>query len=308
MSFVPRLSLIVPFQRDEAALETTLVSVLESRTSEDELIIVHAGDYDDPYQLAGDEAVVLETEGGSSLAVRLNLAARASCSPLVQVVLPGTKFEPGWCDEGLESLEDGSVHAVAMPVVDPSTQRVAYGLDQEALPHRRIAFQSDRVAGPALSGTLIRRRSLLKLGGWSELIADSLLDLELALLMRSLGLRSNVVETACMFRDHKALSIAPSPFETGKGCGQLACAYSELPESQIVVEPLVRRLGMLACGLMNPHVAAERLGWVLGVRDRSLVRYIAQRVEFSSHAFQTSATLPLPMQDAMQVAPKRRAA
>jgi hypothetical protein len=96
-----------------------------------------------------------------------------------------------------------------------------------------------------------------------------------------------------MEREFKTAANAGSPFEIGKGCGILACAYSELPDSHIMIEPLVRRLGHLAWGLMNPQAAAERLGWVLGVRDRSLVRYIAQRVDFSQHAFDAPVSLPI---------------
>lgn len=303
---MPRLSLIVPFQQDESALESTLVSVLETRTRDEELIIVHAGDYDDPYQLARDEAVVLETEQSSLFAERLNLAVRAACSPVVQVVLPGTTLESGWSEEGLSLLEDDSLHAVALAVRDTSIDRTVYGLDETQLPHRRMAVDSDNVAGPLLAGTMIRRRSLLKLGGWSELISESLIDLELSLLMRTLELQSSVAETPCMKRDFRMVGLSSSAYEIGKGCGILACAYGELAESHIVVEPLVRRLGHLACGLMNPQAAAERLGWVLGVRDRSLVRYIAQRVDFSHHAFHTPLGIPMPA--AVGPAEQRRAA
>jgi hypothetical protein len=306
--FVPRLSLIVPFQRDESALETTLVSVLESRTSDEELIIVHAGDYDDPYELARDEAIVLETEGSTSLAERLNLAVRTACSPIVQVVMPGTTLEPGWSDEAVGLFEDPSIHAVSLAMRDALSDRVVYGVDADQLPHHRMALEADTVAGPLLAGTMIRRRSLLKLGGWSELISESLIDLELTLLMRTLELNMSVVESPHVVRDFKSSRLAGSPFEMGKGCGILACAYSELPESRIIIEPLVRRLGHLACGLMNPQVAAERLGWVLGVRDRSLVRYIAQRVDFSYHAFHAPASLPMPTPAAAVPTEQRRAA
>ena len=58
----------------------------------------------------------------------------------------------------------------------------------------------------------------------------------------------------------------------------LACGYSEVADSSISLEPLGKRLGQLATGLLNPKIAAERLGWVLGVRDRTWVRPIAERI------------------------------
>jgi hypothetical protein len=290
---VPRLSLIVPFQRDATALETTVVSILESRTQQDELILVHDGDYDDPYQLASDEAVVLETERGSSLAEQLNLAVRAACSPVVQVVLPGTTVEAGWCDEAIQVLEDTDVHTVSLSYVDTDAGHGVFGIDEAHLPHRQLATCEDQVAGPLLSGTVIRRRSLLKLGGWCERIPESLIDLELTLLMRTLAVEFEVIESSRLHLPASSGVPKCSPFELGKGCGMLACAYSELPESHIVVEPLVRRIGLLASGLLNPKIAAERLGWVLGVRDRSWSHTIAERVELASEAFHAAATVPL---------------
>jgi hypothetical protein len=299
--------LIVPFQRDAAALETTVVSILESRTQEDELIIVHDGDYDDPYQLACDEAVVLETERGASLAEQLNLAVRAACSPAVQVLLPGTTLQAGWCDQAMEVLEDSDVHAVSMAYFDTDARHVVFGIDQAHIPHRQVATSADQVAGPLLAGTLIRRRSLIKLGGWCERIPESLIDLELTLLMRSLSIDFEVIESSNMQLSAAVRGPKCSAFELGKGCGMLACAYSELPDSHVTVEPLVRRIGQLASGLLNPKVAAERLGWVLGVRDRSWSQTIAERVELAGSAFHAAATIPLAKPES-QPSVSRRAA
>jgi hypothetical protein len=300
--------LIVPFQRDAAALETTVVSILESRTKEEELIIVHDGDYDDPYQLACDEAVVLETERGESLAEQLNLAVRAACSPAVQVLLPGTTIQAGWCDAAMELLADSDVHAVSMAYFDTDARRTVFGIDQVHIPHRQVATYEDQVAGPLLAGTLIRRRSLLKLGGWCERIPESLIDLELTLLMRTLSLEFEVLESSNMQLSAEIASPKCSPFELGKGCGMLACAYSELPDAHVTVEPLVRRIGQLASGLLNPKIAAERLGWVLGVRDRSWSQTISQRVELAWSAFQSAATVPMSANSSQDITSRRRAA
>jgi hypothetical protein len=141
--FVPRLSLIVPFQREESALETTLISVLESRDRDVELIVVHSGDYPDPYELARDEAVVLETEQGASLAERLNLAVRTARAPIVQVGLPGTALEASWSDDGLSRFDDDATLAVSWPIRDASNDRVVFGMSSEQLPHRGMAFTTD---------------------------------------------------------------------------------------------------------------------------------------------------------------------
>lgn len=304
---VPQLSIIVPFQRDEAALESTLLSVLEAKTDDHELIIVHSGEYSDPYQLGDDEAVVVETEPGLSIADQLNVAAAAACSPFLQVLLAGTQVEAGWSDASIECLQDPQVHAVCVPVLDTKSGDRVFGLDGRELPHRRLAKKAKSSGGPILAGTILRRKSALKMGGWSNAVHQDLIDLELTLLMNAIDLRYEVVEESIVKSSLPSLSPSSSNFEIGKGCGMIACAYSEIPDSGVELEPLARRLGHLATGLMNPKLAAERLGWVLGVRDRSLVARLSDRVEKARQSLE-SQTVPMRTPDTAPVADRRRAA
>jgi hypothetical protein len=295
MPFVPRLSLIVPFQRDETALECTLLSVLESRTDADELIVVHTGDFSDPYELGRDEALVLETEPSLPLAEQLNLAARTACSPLIQVLLPGSVVKPGWADNAVSRMGHPNIHAVSMAMLDTTTGAECFGFQASEMPHRRLADSPSNVGGPVLAGTMIRRRSLLKLGGWCDVVPAALIDLELALLMQAIELQTVATNSIAIEAPGTCVTPCHSSFEIGKGCGMIACGYSEIADSHVSIEPLVRRLGHLASGLMNPKSAAERLGWVLGVRDRSLVRRIAERVELARQAFEAHQTVPMPI-------------
>ncbi len=290
---MPRLSIIVPFQRDEKALDATLLSILEERSESDELIIVHSGDYLDPYQLGSDEAVVIETEQSLCLAEQLNLAARAACSPIVQVLLPGTIVSRGWAESSLRAFEDAFVHAVCVPI-SHSGDGVSYGLSSRNLPHRRLASDPTEVGGPALSGSMLRRRTLLRMGGWCDAIPSELIDLEMSLLLQAVELRIAVARDVVLRGSATAWIPATSAYEIGRSNGMIANAYSEIPDSNVVVETLVRQLGQLASGLMNPRLAAERLGWTLGVRDRSLVKRLLERVDLARQSFLESATLPMP--------------
>ena len=51
---MPRLSIIIPALGNSARLESTLVSVLENRPLDCDIIVVHTGEYNDPYDLAGE--------------------------------------------------------------------------------------------------------------------------------------------------------------------------------------------------------------------------------------------------------------
>ncbi|MFN7733297.1 MAG: glycosyltransferase family 2 protein [Pirellula sp.] len=302
---MPRLSMIVPFQRDENALESTLLSVLESRTEHDELIIVHSGEYTDPYQLDGDEAVVLESDRDAGMADQLNLAASVACSPVVQVLTPGIQVRDGWADEALDRMEAEHLDYLALAISDAGSGETIYGLDARELPHRRVARRSPQSGGPVLGGSMIRRRTLLQMGGWCESIAAELIDVEWAILSAMLELRGGVHAEAGLVTTQRNIIQPAVSYELGKGCGMLACAYGEIADSGIAIEPLVKRLGNLATGLMNPKLAAERLGWVLGVRDRSMVQRITERVEAARQGIAAMQSIRMPE---TEVATKRRAA
>lgn len=297
--------MIVPFQRDENALESTLLSVLEARTEHDELIIVHGGEYTDPYQLGGDEAVVLESESEASLADQLNLAASVACSPVVQVIQPGIQVRNGWADQSLARMETDRLDYLALPIADSVSGDTIYGLDARELPHRRIARRSQQCGGPILGGSMIRRRTLLQMGGWCDSIPAELIDVEWAILSTMLELRGGVQTDVGLVTTQRNILQPIVSYELGKGCGMLACAYGEIADSGISIEPLVRRLGNLATGLMNPKLAAERLGWVLGVRDRSLVHRITERVEAAREGIAATQSIRMPESEGSI---KRRAA
>ena len=87
---MPRLSIIIPHRNNDQRLEETILSVLENRPRDCEVIVVHDGSYRDPYDL-GDEVVYVQEEPNSSAVELLNagldgrllasclLAARWSC-------------------------------------------------------------------------------------------------------------------------------------------------------------------------------------------------------------------------------------
>lgn len=275
---VPRLSLIVPFQCDSQALENTLLSVLEVRSPEDELIIVHRGEYQDPYGLGGDEATVVETPSASSLAQQLNLAIERTTADVIQVVLPGTVLEPDWCDDALAAFDQFDIDMIGLGITSANSSEVHYGFESDVVPQRRVSSDPSKITAPLLAGTMVRRSAIGCLGGWNTQIPSDLIDFEMSLLVKILGLQVGVVEGA-LVRSQDSRGMVLSHYELGRSMGQLACAYSENSDASMKIEPLVKRLGHLASGLVNPKLAAERLGWVLGVRDRTWVATIGKRIE-----------------------------
>jgi len=304
---VPRLSIIVPHLHDDSGLEITLLSILENRVSDFEVLLAHDGRYNDPYDLDQDELILIESEKGASFSQQLNLAVTSACSPIIQVLLPGSVVEPHWCDEALQLLQDRTVAAVCQPVGDVASNDVYLGLSGETLPHRRVTNSADIVAAPLLCGGVFRKRTLKSIGGWLEPCSREIAEVEFALLASALELEIEEAEDVTIHAPKRVVAGQEAGYEIGRVCGQLACAYSAIEESGIVIDSLARRLGHLAGGLMSPKTVAERLGWVMGIRDRTFVRSIQNRLERAKSAIE-SERITIHGNLAGQNTAKRRAA
>ncbi len=80
ISPVPRLSIVVPISRDLAAFESTLISVLENRPRDCEVLVTHDGSYDDPFNLCdevrfviADSAALVDLVSAATLGRELDL-------------------------------------------------------------------------------------------------------------------------------------------------------------------------------------------------------------------------------------------
>lgn len=293
---MPRLSILVPHLHDDSGLEATLLSILENREIDSEVIITHDGSYGDPFGLGQDEVVLIETDTGASFAAQLNLAAAAACSPVIQVLLPGSQVVGEWYVEGLEILRNKRVAAVCQSVGDSASDSVYIGLSSESLPHRRVTSSHRNAAGPLLCGGFFRKKTLKQTGGWFDSHLREVSEIEFALLVSELDLKIEVAHEVTVFAPKKIAAGCEAGYEIGRTCGQLACAYSEIEGSVLEVDSVAKRLGHLASGLMSPKTVAERLGWVMGIRDRSLVKAIQSRVQTALENLETErSTIAIPL-------------
>ena len=104
------LSIVIPAPADTAALEETLVSVLENRPAGCEVIVALGCPYDDPWNIA--EEVRFVQAPGAGLVGCTNLGIAASSGDVVHVLAAGWRATPGWTDAALERFVDGGVGAV----------------------------------------------------------------------------------------------------------------------------------------------------------------------------------------------------
>jgi hypothetical protein len=96
----PTLSIVVPVVGDVASLEDTLVSVLENRPDDSEIVVPLGCDYDDPWNIR-EEVRFVQAPRGSGLVACTNLGVASAAGRVVHVLASGWRATPGWADAAL---------------------------------------------------------------------------------------------------------------------------------------------------------------------------------------------------------------
>lgn len=202
-----RLSILIPYVGNPKLLEETLVSVLENRPDDSEVLVVLAQPYADPYDL-GDEVRFLPTQGRTSLVGCLNLGFRMSRAEIVHVLLCGTEVSEGWTDRATFHFGDPRVACVAPLMIDSQDRSrvLAAGVDYRAGGQIRVLSRSAEavpeptaVLGPHPAAAFYRKAAV-ECAGWLDAeVGDRLAMLDLALAFEHAGFRT-ILEPRCQVR------------------------------------------------------------------------------------------------------------
>lgn len=275
-----RLSIIIPFLGNRQALEDTLVSVLENRPEDCEVLVVLGEPYDDPYQLSDEVQFLAAPTGRGSLAY-VNRGIEASQSPVVHVIACGTTVEEGWADAALSHFDDPHCAAVAPLVLDPADRGrvLAAGVTYTASGETRklaggapVAKQTAvrRVLAPHASAAFYRKSVLEAAGGFAEL-SDGWAGIDLGLSLRKAGYatwlepRSRVVASAAPATSRYATAREAECF-FWRWAGQFGWLRSVMLHLLLVLGESVR-------GLVNLSTVPTLLGRAAGFFRGALRRH-----------------------------------
>ena len=184
MHAIPRLSIVIPMTTGAGDLEDTLVSVLENRPDESEIVVVLAGQYADPWNIR-DEVRFVQAPANASLVSCVNLGIAASEAAVIHVLTASWRATPGWTAAPLETLEAGEAGAV-VPVVDRAGRTVSTGV-RCARGGRRQAAADDAMA-PCLEVGFWRADVLDMAGhGFTLVCGDDCADTDMAVTLDRMG-------------------------------------------------------------------------------------------------------------------------
>jgi len=139
----PRLSIVIPAPTDTAALEETLVSVLENRPDDCEIVVALGCEYADPWNIR-EEVRFVQAPAGSGLVSCTNLGIAASEGEVIHILAAGWRATEGWTEPALEWLERDDVAAVVpLGVAADDRDRVVSAGVRCARGGRRISVAAD---------------------------------------------------------------------------------------------------------------------------------------------------------------------
>jgi len=202
LSKSPRLSIVIPTLADTAALEETLVSVLENRPDDCEIIVALACEYADPWNIC-EEVRFVQAPAGSSLVGCINLGVSSSRGEVISVLASGWRATEGWTDRPLDHFDSDHVGAVIpLGVAADDRELVVSAGVRCGRGGRRIAVAAGQTArtgdfsnctvsgatGPELQAGFWRARLLELAGpGFSPACGDSCADADMAVAVSHSG-------------------------------------------------------------------------------------------------------------------------
>ena len=188
----PQLSIVIPAPADVAALEDTLVSVLEKRPAGSEVIVALGCAYDDPWHIC-DEVTFVQAPIGSSLVACVNVGVASSRADVTHILAAGWRATEGWTEGPLARFDDEDTAAVVPLTVsaDAHARPVAAGIRCRRGGRRVDVVPSrgtPRPDGPTLEAGFWRTEFLRQAGpGFSTACGDSCADADMAVALARSG-------------------------------------------------------------------------------------------------------------------------
>jgi hypothetical protein len=198
---VVRLSILIPAIGDQQTLDETVLSVLENRPADCELLLVHRPEYRDPYALA-DEVRFVQTSGGRTPLGMLLDGVQAARAELIHWLQPGCHATYDAVQAATDCFQDPSVALVSPVIADharPERQLIS-GVWYDRCGRRRLCGEElpvnggrrmtwPRCAGPTLVAGIAHRSRIPRAHLWNEHLG-AWADVDLALAVAASPRRS----------------------------------------------------------------------------------------------------------------------
>jgi hypothetical protein len=306
---VSRLALIIPVVGSTEGLESTLLSVLERRPDDCEVIVATGVPYDDPYKLQG-EIQILPAPPGAGLVECANLAIKSTTAPIVHILGVGAQATDGWADRAARHFENPRVAAVVPFVhsLENPKSLLAVGFSYLGHGRKRICRSvnaCEQIIGPQLRAAFYCKSVIDAIGGIPSSVGDMLAEVDLALLLRTAGWQIEL-EPACKVLAQQVDSCWPAGFRSALWSERLYWRhFAEDGIADLVTHPLVQ----LACiARTRPwwKIPASASGRLVGLLEFGQCRAAKQAVAAAAGALSHAQSQQAAELEMTSAAPAQR--
>jgi hypothetical protein len=290
---VSRLSIVIPCLGGAAEFDGTLVSVLQHRPADCEVLVLHTEAYDDPYDLSG-EVRFIECQSDSVIDL-LNIGLQQANGEVLHVVGCGLEATEHWTQPALAHFDDPEIAAVSPIILEANGESLiaagvawSWGGARRVIDDRRVISAGSgrrraKILGPTLAAAFYRRDVVAALGGFDASLGDELADVSLALDIRAIG-RLHICEAgAQLIQRSERASAGSREFAKGRAAERLFWRHA------------TARGLLMGVGFHIYAVASDLLGKLPGVSTvASVIGRIASLIEIGAlerHERQLAAAL-----------------
>jgi hypothetical protein len=218
-----------------AEFDGTLVSVLQNRPSDCELLVLHTQPYDDPYGLGSEVRFI--RHDCDQLTGLANIGIEHARGEIVHLLGCGLQAVEGWTSPALAHFDDPEVATVSPVVLAEDGQRVrsagvrwTLGGARQVVADQRVLLPGAgrlraKILGPLLTAGFYRRDVLLALGGFEQGLSEDAADVAAALAIDELG-RLQVCEPASQLLVGEMPAAAGRGFTASRGAERLFWRYA----------------------------------------------------------------------------------
>ncbi len=265
-----RLTIVIPVLGDPLQLDDTLLSVLENRPTDCEILVVHNEPYHDPYNLS-DEVRFIEARRGAGMVECIHRGLAAGQGAVVHVLSCGVQVCAGWAEAALAHFEDSKVAAVSALIFDRDMpekvisaglgyrmEGAAWRLTGPNAPQQIVAWRQEH-RGPDLLAGFYSKSAIQSVGGFAQFASTIAAGTDLAMALQQNGFRC-VFEPECT-----ASTVAAAGAESAfrRGCDD-ECLFWRWAASHGLLTSIIGHVAMLAgqavIGLFRPSMLVQLLG------------------------------------------------
>jgi hypothetical protein len=223
---VPRLAIVISAVGSIESFEATLVSVLENRPDDSEIVVALNAPYADPYDLKDEVRFVTPTRSESTSAA-INRALALTRAPFVHLLASGCLVSEGWAEAALSRFGDRRVGAVVPLVWDAQApdRLLAAGIGYRSSGRRFLVGTGraeldletqHKIIGPCGFAAFYRKAALDFVGGFCPRLGPRHADADVALLLRHAGF-TVAVEPRAAIRATRESDACPGPHRHSLG-------------------------------------------------------------------------------------------